>query len=152
MPTLNWALWDITYEITATGVKIKVQTWEACHLWMRWTLTYPEEHSIPVLKRGLFLHGDKRFCFVAYHDNEQEEAGDTTTHTFTKEPWPSCQTRYFYFHGRMGGTASPSTSAIFNYHRIEPPTPPYILIILEHWTVDISPPDMTLVILEPWTS
>lgn len=124
MAILHWALKEITYEVTATGVKLTAATFEPCHLWMRWTLIVPQEHLKPILSRGLLLHTDKRFCFVAYHDNEQEEAGDTTTHTFIKEPWASCETRYFYFHGTIGGKKSPSTSAIFSYHRVAPPYGP----------------------------
>jgi len=107
----------------------------------------PQEHVIPVYLRGVFLHGDKRFCFVAYHDNEQEEAGDTYEHTFTKEPWAHCETRWFYFHGEIDATPSPSTSPIFSKHRI---APEWVLLILEPWQVDAPIPDMTLIILEPW--
>ena len=67
---------------------------------------------------------DKYFCFDAYEDNEQEEAGDTLQHTFIKEPWPVCQTRFFYFHGTINGIASPSTSPILKKHRVAPPPEP----------------------------
>jgi len=126
---LHWALKDITYEVTATGVQIKVFTFQPCHLWLRWTLTYPQEHSIPVIRRGLPIHSDKRFCFVSYHDNEQAEGDDTYIHTFLKEPWAHCETRFFYFHGRMGGERSKSTSCIFSYHRVQPEV---ATLIIEH--------------------
>lgn len=61
---------------------------------------------------------DLYFCFDVYTDNEQEEAGDTLTHTFIKEPWPYCQERWFYFHGEINGIPSPSTSCIFYKHPI----------------------------------
>lgn len=70
------------------------------------------------------MHADKYFCFDVYEDNEQEEAGDTITHTFIKPDWPVCQTRFFYFHGRIDGEPSPSTTAIFKQHHAEPPVPP----------------------------
>lgn len=59
------------------------------------------------------LIGDVYFCFTAYKDLEQEEAGDTYIHTFTLTPWPAGDTRYFYFHGEMAGVPAPSTSPIF---------------------------------------
>jgi len=124
MATPKWALKDIHQLLTDTGYKITIWTFQPCHLWMRWTTTDPQEHMIPVIRRGLAIYSDKRFCFVNYHDNEQEEGDDTYIHTFLKEPWPSCETRYFYFHGRMGGERSPSTSAIFTKHRLAPPAPP----------------------------
>lgn len=130
----RWALYHIVQTLTATGYKIEIWTKQPCHLFMRWSLKEPQEHIIPRTIRGLSLPTDKRFCFVAYHDNEQEEAGDTYNHTFIKEPWASCETRYFYFHGTMSGAASPSTSAIFSKHRI------------------YAPPEWSRLILEPWTS
>lgn len=123
MSILHWAIKGIIQEVTATGVEIKVFTFQPCHLWMRWTTTFPQVHSVPVVRRGLAMYTDKRFCFVAYKDNEQSEGDDTYVHTFLKEPWPVCETRYFYFHGKMSGERSRSTSAIFEYHRVTPPPP-----------------------------
>lgn len=116
----HWALKNIHQEVTDTGYEILVWSFQPCHLWMRWTTLEPQEHIVPRIIRGLSVPSDKRFCFVAYHDNEQEEGGDTYLHTFIKEPWPHCQTRWFYFHGRVGSEHSPSTSAIFKKHRIQP--------------------------------
>jgi len=42
----------------------------------------PQKHAKPVERRGLFWMWDARFCFVAFCDVEQEEEGDTLTHTF----------------------------------------------------------------------
>lgn len=148
MSQSHWALKDIVYQVTKDGVQIIVWTFQPCHLWFRWTLTEPEEHSIPVIQRGVAIHSDKRFCFVNYHDNEQQEGNDTYVHTFIKEPWAHCETRFFYFHGRISSERSPSTSAIFHYHRF---APEYWRIILEPWQVQYPPPAMTRIILEPWT-
>jgi len=143
----HWALKDIHQQVTRTGVEIKVFTFQPCHLWMRWTIVEPQEHLIPVIVRGLPVHSDKYFCFVAYHDNEQAEGNDTYVHTFLKEPWAHCETRWFYFHGRMGGERSPSTSAIFKKHRF---APEFWQVILEPWTVIIEPPALSRIILQPW--
>lgn len=72
------------------------------------------------------MHGNRYFCFTAYTDNEQEEAGDTTIHTFIKHNWPHCQTRYFYFIGTRFGLPSPSTTPVFEKHfnQAEAPPPP----------------------------
>jgi len=89
---------------------------------MRWSTNPPWIHHIPILQRGIFLHTDIKICFTVFDDNQQEEAGDTTIHTFIKEPWPVCETRWFYFHGTIAGQPTPSTSAIFKKHRAQPPT------------------------------
>jgi len=114
----HWAL--LTYEPTrtATGYRIVITTDVASHLWMRWTTVLPQEHLIAVRRRGVVFRSDKYFCFDVFTDNEQEEAGDTLEHTFIKEPWPICETRYFYFIGNIAGVESPSTTAIFTLHRI----------------------------------
>jgi len=80
------------------------------------TLQPPRIHKKPSYRRGLWIADDVRFCFTVFEDNEQTEAGDTTTHTFTKEPWPVCETRWFYFHGTVGGDSSPSTTPFFEKH------------------------------------
>jgi len=59
---------------------------------------------------------DARFCFVAFEDLEQEEDGDTLTHTFIWTGWEICQTRYFYFWAQSMGEAMKSTSCIFSKH------------------------------------
>lgn len=143
-----WALLDIEQTITPTGYKIVVTTNILCHLKMRWTTKHPWIHKKAILTRGIRTKDDVRFCFVVYEDNEQEEAYDTIKHTFIKEPWPSCETRWFYFYGTIQGEVSPSTSPIFEKHRV---APEWWLIIKEPWTVTITPPDFTRVILEPWT-
>jgi len=118
---------SIEQTLTATGYKIVIQTDIDCHLWMRWTTIKPQEHFTPTIKRGMVFNLKKYFCFDAYTDNEQEEAGDTTEHTFIKEPWPSCQTRFFYFHGEISGVASKSTTPIFEKHRVAPAEPTLII-------------------------
>jgi len=113
-----WNLLHQTPEVTTDGVKIMVNTYQPCHLWMRWTTTIPQEHLIPVRRRGVAFRTDKYFCFDNFTDNEQEEAGDTYDHTFIKEPWAYCETRWYYFHGNINQVPSPSTSPIFSYHRM----------------------------------
>jgi len=144
----RWAMKDIDIIVTATGCRVVVTTFHACHLWMRYTTVPPAEHMKPVIQRGVPVYADKRFCFVVYEDNEQEEAGDTYYHTFIKEPWAHCETRWFYFTGTVGQARSRSVSAIFVYHRY---SPEYYLILEEPWTVDLDPPEMERLILEPWT-
>jgi len=120
MANQHWAILTIDQILTATGYKIVVTTDVPCHLYMRWSTNPPWIHHVPIERRGVFLKTDIQICFTVFEDNQQEEAGDTTTHTFIKEPWASCETRWFYFHGTIGGIASPSTSAIFKKHRVGP--------------------------------
>lgn len=109
-------LWD--------GYQITITTDVPCHLWMRWSIQKPWIHSVPSIRRGLAKHDDVYFCFTVYHDNEQEEAGDTLEHTFVKHDWPHCETRYFYFTGKIEGDEVASTTAIFKKHFDEGTAPP----------------------------
>jgi len=111
-----WAIKDFQYAYRCNGYIITVTTDIPCHLYLRYTVSPPRIHVIPTYKRGIQIHGDPYFCFVAYTENEQEEAGDTLIHTFIKFNWPVCQTRYFYFVGSVSGTFCVSTSAVFKLH------------------------------------
>ena len=123
-PRKGWAGLDLEYEYLDTGFKLKLHTDTPCHLWCRMTSTPPRKHALPSLRRGTFLQGDIRFCFVTYEDNEQEEDGDTLIHTFLKPNWPICERRWFYFVGTVYGDPSPTETAIFEFHFPAPPPEP----------------------------
>jgi hypothetical protein len=116
----NWAPISLACEETELGVKITVTTDIPVHLFMRWTTHHPWTHYEPLVRRGISLPYATRWCFVAFTENEQAEWGDTYIHTFIKEPWPVCETRYFYFLGTKQAEEQPSASPIFNYHRKAP--------------------------------
>ncbi|MBA7592467.1 hypothetical protein ES708_34650 [subsurface metagenome] len=68
-------------------------------------------------QRGLTLPWGVHYCFVAYLSAEQQEPGDTLTHTFDIIPWYYCQTKWFTFRGTVAGELSPSVGPIFKKHR-----------------------------------
>lgn len=112
------------------GYDIVITTDVACHQWLRWSETIPQKHAKPIYRRGTVVSYDVRFCFVVFHDIEQEEAGDTHTHTFIWRDWVHCQMRWFYFWATIGGETSPSTTAWFSKHYTweEPPPEPECLV------------------------
>ncbi len=124
----NWALLDLQYEYLDDGFKFTATTDVPCHLYCRMTKVVPEEHSKPTFVRGIQIPGDVRFCFVVFEDNEQEEAGDTLSHTFIKDNWPYCEHRWFYFVGYIEGEPSVSQSCIFHFHFPAPPPEPPPLV------------------------
>lgn len=95
---------------------------------MYYTLKEPDLHKRTIIFRGLSMPAASQYCFVTWHKNEQAEAGDTLTHTFIKEPWPICQTRWFVFRGKIAGKWSKSVSAIFKWHHIAPPFGPPVTV------------------------
>ncbi len=133
----HFSVRDIQYSIHLTGYIIVVTTDVPAHLWMRWTIEEIRRHFDPVIKRGASFPVKVRFCVVEYRDNEQEEAGDTLTHTFIKLNWPECQTRRFYFFGNVAGVWSPSESPLFEKHFKLPPMdgPFYAQIDASPWNL-----------------
>jgi len=113
---MHFVVRNITYTPTVTGYLITCYTNYPCHLYLRWTTIEPAKHIIPRLVRGGQVGTYIDQCFVAFTDIEQNEAGDTYTHSFIVDPWLYCQTRWFYFWGTVGGELSPSASALFYYH------------------------------------
>lgn len=143
---------DVKFSDQATTVTISVITDVPCHVWVRLTLVEPQIHTKTITRRGVPFSSELRFCFVAYEDNEQIEAGDTLTHSWVKPAWPFCTTKWCYFWGYRLGIISPSTSAIFKHHNVLAiPAPAMTLLILEPWSSELPPPPvMYLLILEPW--
>lgn len=107
--TLNYVPAEFTVTISNT-------TDIPCHTWARVSLNPPDVHRVARMKRGLSMPEEYYFCFTAYTDYEQLEAGDTLVHTFLIPDWPFCTTKYFYFFGCQNWIFSKSTSAWFSYH------------------------------------
>lgn len=125
MPVLRFHLLTITHEMWDGGFTVTITTNAACHLYLRYSDVFPRIHRKSVLRRGLVMGWDARYCFVAYHHIEQNEENDTFTHTFTWPGWQNCETRYFYFWGTMGGQDMVSDTPIFWLHYlVTPPAEP----------------------------
>lgn len=129
---LRFVVRRITFAHTLTGFLVTCYTNNPCHLWFRSTTTVPQKHINSVIVRGGQVGTYIDQCFVAFTDLEQNEPGDTHTHTFTVEPWPVCETRWFYFWGTVDGNLSPSASCIFAKHRTAPPGP-FIFCQTDPW-------------------
>ncbi len=120
----HWGLLDVQYTYLDDGYTIVATTDVPAHLFKRETTIPPRKHAKPSWVRGIALQGDIRFCFDVYTDFEQNEPGDTLTHTFTQTDWPVGQRRWFYFVGKIGGLETPSETAIFDF--VFPGPPPDI--------------------------
>lgn len=147
-PPDKWAAEDLEQIPVPDGYTFLLHTDQPCHLWLRYTLKQPRRHSKPIYLRGTYLRGDIRFCFVNFIEVEQEETGDTLDHTWTLLDWPICQTRWFYYHGQIGGINTPSVSPIFVKHR---PVLFNVRLFHEPWTYPSPPPPtMASIFDEPW--
>ena len=102
---------------------IRITTSEAAHLTLRYTYTEPVKTLTPKEKRGAVWYYDNKMCFVAWKECEQDEPGDTTTHTFSCPIFPTCVRVWYIFIGTIGGVPSPSNTAIFEAHMTWPAPP-----------------------------
>jgi len=160
---MHWAILDLQQIITDTGIKIVVTTNNPCHLWLLWTHTKPKKHIILIKDRGIYIDAAFYQCFIKKGGNEQMEPGDTLVHSFLKEPWKNCETRYIYFIGQVNYQDSPSESPIFKKHRsalwgwnltelwqYETEPPPMWCHTWELWTYHLVLPPMNMLISEQW--
>lgn len=125
MPVLRFHLLTIDHEMVEGGFIVTITTNAACHLYLRYSDVFPRIHRKSVARRGLVIGWDARYCFTVYYHIEQNEPGDTWTHTFTWPGWSDCETRYFYFWGTMGGQDMVSDTPIFWLHYLWEEFPPY---------------------------
>lgn len=149
-PLTNFAVLDVVQILTTTGYRFYVSTDVPCHLYMLYVIAEPGKHKTEIIRRGERWKDAIRFCFVNPIQNEQEEEGDTIYHTFIKEPWAGCETRWFTFRATIDGVWSPSATAIFIKHRpvgllfAEPYTllewPPVGPLFADEYTIDPDPP------------
>ncbi|MBA7580709.1 hypothetical protein ES708_22603 [subsurface metagenome] len=112
----HFAVLTIAYSHTATSVIITITTNNPCHLTCYYTDKAPGRHRTARNQRGLTLPWGAYYCFVAWKEVEQIEAGDTLIHTFEIPDWSYCQTKYHAFRGTVAGELSPSVSALFKHH------------------------------------
>jgi hypothetical protein len=143
---------DIEFEPLATSVRIRVTTDVPSHLFVRLSSQTPRIHKTPELRRGVQFATDVRFCFTVFEDNEQLEPGDTVVHTWLKEDWPVCTTKWLYVWGSRSGEVCVSTTAPFKYHNDGvAPEPPWGLIFHEPWSATTPPlSEWYILFLEPW--
>jgi hypothetical protein len=113
---MHFVVRNLEYSPILVGYTVTCYSNHYVHLWLRWTDVEPQKHIKPRIVRGAQVGTYIDQCFVSFHDIEQNEPGDTFTHTFTVTDWPYCETRWFYFWGEIGGNKSPSASCLFEKH------------------------------------
>ncbi len=101
-------------------VVVHFDTDRPVHVWLRWTDTPPLMHLQSLEHRGLTKMSDPYYCFVAYWEIEQDEAGDSLQHTFTWPGWVDCNWRWFLFWATASGQTTPTQWGIFSKHYTAP--------------------------------
>lgn len=115
-PIDKMAVVDICYTHWDKGLVIALPTNVPCHLTCYYTDTTPRKHHVSRIVRGELVPWATYFCFVAWKEIEQSEAGDTLYHTFHFPEWIPCQTNWFTFRGNIDLELSPSVGPIFKHH------------------------------------
>ncbi|MBA7587565.1 hypothetical protein ES708_29596 [subsurface metagenome] len=112
----NFGLLKISYFHLTNAIVITNITNNPCHLTCYYTDKAPRRHKTSRRDRGIDLPWSAYFCFVSWKSVEQNEAGDTLSHTFEIPDWSFCQTNWFVFRGTIDELLSPSVSPIFKHH------------------------------------
>ena len=90
-----------------------------CHQWLRWTSVPMGVHNRVTTLGGYSFMTDPKYCLVQYNEVEQNEAGDTLSHTFNFAGWATCEWRWWYLVATLGGEPSPSATCIFQAHYLD---------------------------------
>jgi hypothetical protein len=112
----HFAVLSIAYFHFVTSIIITCSTNNPCHLTCYYTDKKPVRHATSRVVRGLALPWGAYWCFVAWKSVEQQEAGDTLTHTFEVPDWSYCRTNWLCFRGTVASELSPSVSALLEHH------------------------------------
>lgn len=115
---VRWLIQDYSQAWLNATCRVTFNTDKPVHAWLRWSETPPGMHLQSLVRRGLGMMKDPYFCFVVYQDIEQEEAGDTTSHTFLWPDWYTCLWRWFYFWATADGSLTPTQWGIFKKHYV----------------------------------
>lgn len=111
-----WYITSVVQNVIADGFRIVITTDNNVHMTLHWRNTPPWKRGITKIDRGFAWLIDAAWCKAKFHTFEQDEPGDTFTHTFTWHGWQVCWTRYFYFTATKFGLPCVSTSPIFAKH------------------------------------
>lgn len=112
-PALHFVVVDFTITCGTMELTFWCQTDVACHLTLHMADIDPIIRNIPYQKRGANFNLSSVTCFVEIKTIDQDEAGDTTTHTFTVPLTSYDLTHYWYLTGTQGGIPMKSMSQIF---------------------------------------
>ncbi len=139
----HFAVLQVAYLHKNTSILITCTTNNPCHLTCYYTDKKPVRHTTSTVKRGVSLPWGAYFCFVAWKSVEQQEPGDTLTHTFEIPDWSYCQIKWFTFRGTVAGELSPSVTALIKHHHsVKPVIPPFVIDTLEFDPVRGVAPDI----------
>ncbi len=111
----EFAILAIAYCHYLDNVRVRTTTNSAVHLTCHYTSVPPRIHKLPRFIRGIRMDGLGYWCFVASTAIEQDEAGDTKTHTFTIPDWYLPDIKYLVFTGTVLSLDSPSISPYFKH-------------------------------------
>lgn len=118
-PSTRFLLTEYAHAWIADTLFIAVTTDVPVHLYLRWTDKPLRMHNRSTSLGGYGFMTDPKYCFVEWRQVEQNEPGDTLSHTFDFASWFECQRRWWGFVGTVGGTPSPSATCVFSAHYLD---------------------------------
>lgn len=122
-PALHFLIVAFNYSCGVFNCEFTCTTDVPCHLFAHVSPEKPIIRRIPYQKRGANFELSSVTCFVEVDTVEQDEAGDTTAHTF-QIPFPLYDhVYYWYLTGTQGAIPCKSISQIFHQACSKPTGP-----------------------------
>lgn len=123
-PSLHFMIIDFLTTCGVDEFTFWCKTDTPCHLTLHLSIEKPIVRRIPYQKRGADFELSSVTCFVEIATYDQDEAGDTTIHTFTIPLVAYDLPHYWYLTGTQGGVPCKSISQIFHITCSESLLPP----------------------------
>lgn len=123
----RWLIQNYLQTWLNSTCQITFDTDVAVHAWLCHSTEPPNMHLLTKTVRGLRVMGSPYYCFLKQDCFEQDEAGDTLTHTFTWPGWYTCLWQWFFFKATVAGVWTPTQWGIFKKHYLAPES--YILTL-----------------------
>lgn len=117
--TNKWLILEYAHSWLNFTLYVACTTDVPCHMFLRWTDKEEHIHLHSKDVRGETFLGDPKYCFVEWNEVEQNEPGDTLSHTFHFSGWFVCARRWWMFRATIAAAESPSTTGIFSAHYLD---------------------------------
>ena len=110
----RWLLTDYAHAWDGNTLYVIAVTDRPCHMTLWWTPSAQIALNITKNARGWLILCDPSFTEAQFTAVDQNEVGDTLSHTFSFGPWSTGDERWWFFKASYSGLPTSSTSITFH--------------------------------------
>lgn len=115
----RWLIVSYVHSWAGNTILISCTTDNPCHLYLHHTDRHPTRAKLSDWDGGIGWMTRPRWAASEFTTVDQQQPGDTTTHTFSFDGWTPSSVRWWAITGTIAGAHSPSASPIM--HDRSPP-------------------------------